>query len=210
MSSFFDFGVFNYVPRDKDKIMYLKFVEGPATLSGPITPSFSSPFGEVNAEVKELNLTTAVREIETVTENIKVTGDPMSDVANYVIDKAFDRVVTIAAANGKLVNDRFPTGINLKIDGGNVYRKIFSRILAVSNMIAVMGRRGPGNFVLVSESTYKRIFFPEGEPTNKFYQPDPNMAGLKFFISLSETAWWWAAEVRWRRTGYSLNVILQM
>jgi hypothetical protein len=173
MSSFFDFGVFNYVPSDKSSIMHLKFNEAPAK---------SAPPDHELRGVTEVHLSTAVKDIETISENIKIAGDPMADVAEHVIDKAFDRLLEISAENGKLVNDRFPTGINLKLDG-NAHRKIFARILAVSNMIAVMGRRGPANFALVSESTYKRLFFPDGETKNKFYQPDPNAGGLKFFIS---------------------------
>lgn len=165
MHRYFDFGVFGYIPQDKTTVFHLAYTNEGA-----------------DNGVATIGLKTVKTEIKPITESVKVeSGDELFSIADHVIDKAFERLVACADLNREIINGRFPTGIDIKRGSG--HRKMLARILVMANMIATTTRRGPATFVLVNESVYKELFFPDGEPKVKFFSPTSDIAGLKFFIS---------------------------
>lgn len=199
----FEFGIFNIIdnPKEAETISYMSFV----MTAGAATSNLESPFSgyqiersigpsEGYEEPRSVAIKLKKQPIEKVTETLPVplNKDPEDIIRCRVSELAFNLLIQCADENYEnfLANENVPLDIDLtdEPDKKKAYRKLISRILAASNVIATKYRRGPGQYVLVNKEVYQYLFFSDFVSFGyaydpKFYAPDGCVGGLKFFIS---------------------------
>lgn len=166
----FDTGVFGYVPAGTTEIAYIGF--------------------EMSNEQEAIKTITAVKKekkivLEDATiEAYKPSGEPdLTTAQDLVLTKGFERMVQVAKRNKEWATKNMTVPFDLK-RSELTFRKLIARILSAANMLAVHGRRGPANFVVLGPEYFKMLFFDD-----KTYLPDrmhkieTSMAGLQFYIS---------------------------
>lgn len=114
--------------------------------------------------------------------------NPARQIQEHVADEVLEKILELSNKNKENMSEHFPTGLDIKLTGENPYmdkRKVISRILTASNMIATHGRRGPANFIIIGKD-YVNYIRQDVQDNVAFQSIDEigNMTyGLNVFVS---------------------------
>jgi hypothetical protein len=150
------------------KIAYLEFVELDETNDGEINTFTSSISRDQEPEINRMGLRLKMTEGPLDYVNINPDDVESLDAHDKITDVAVDMIIERAYKNSERDNPKYFNVDFLKapfyfsdekkrgdIQVPNHGRKLIARILSVSNLIAINGRRGAGNYVILPESLYR-------------------------------------------------------
>ncbi len=181
------FNVFDCGESNEYKFPYLSFVKiEPEKVKGQPTVS------QIGLEVKQAN-----GYLDCV--NINPDDTNSLDAHDTIVNHAVDIIIERARNNSKKDTSNYFTVDLLKptfysrdekkrdeIQGPNHGRKLISKILGISNIIAMESRMGAGNYVILPEMLYKIIEDSLSKKFKGLYKPSKvqdSLAGLNLLCS---------------------------
>lgn len=176
-------GILGILPAGRGQIHYLDYVYGEPKETAESNVGFSSVFGERTATAT-ISLKTFIKDIVPHQTTVMVApDDPNFDnkLIEVVLGPALQMMIKFASENAEDSNNKLDCNIEWSKTG---QRRLVSKILTASNMVATVGRRGPANFAIVSQRVYDLM-------TKNFDNPDAiikasgfgNFCGLELLIT---------------------------
>jgi hypothetical protein len=123
--------------------------------------------------------------VEFKAEDVKIEPgeDPISVVTEHLLKLTVAKIRELALIN----KNEIELVENIKLDyqeeaGDDIKRRLITRLLMASNLIATRSRRGHGTYVIAKRDTINLI--SQSEPTSYVYQLEvfPTISNLKLFV----------------------------
>ena len=172
----------------KYKIHYLKFEALDKNESEiDLNQGFSKSYSTNKPIQGTIGLKVCTYENEITDESGKVIElSTNQDIVNEIHSDALGIIYQAALKNTEglnIIHDNFVISYN-NIEQS--YRRVVSRILSYSNMIAINYRRGPASYVILNEKLFKILNEQYQPKTKVLYSPSDytfSLGGLKFYCS---------------------------
>lgn len=137
-----------------------------------------------------LSLHTFIKMVPSQTHNITCGADedPLMKIQQHISKDVFEALHCLSRLNKEEASEHYPTGFDLTLTGDDPRsdkRKVVSRVLTASNMIATRARRGPATFVIIDQEYVDYLRYDVPDDTYFFTLDSLGrfLGGLEIFVS---------------------------
>ncbi len=137
-----------------------------------------------------LSLHTFIKTVPSQTHNITCGADedPSVKIQQHISKDVFEALHRLSLLNKEEASEHYPTGFDLTLTGDDPRsdkRKVVSRVLTASNMIATRARRGSATFVIIDQEyvDYLRYDVPDDTYFMTLDALGTFLGGLEIFVS---------------------------